>query len=272
MAINYDARTGERPVSFHTQGATMNLKQLANPFPEEDIEWRVSRSGNSNGKVWCNVLAYITARAIMSRLDEVVGPENWKNTGQIITEVRPGAFCVQVGISILVGGEWITKYDVSEPTQVEPAKGGFSGAMKRAGAQWGIGRYLYHLDETFAEVAEKGGKGWNYARLPEKSGGGVYHWKPPKLPAWALPKEPEYEVSQKELNQLKTDWRSKFAEDVKSAADLVDGFSRFVASVVGEFPAADHTCWTKDALDDCYTRIQSAEDGSDGVDSDVPFE
>jgi hypothetical protein len=177
-----------------------------------------------------------------------------------------------VGISVRINDEWVTKWDVSEPTQVEPVKGGFSGATKRAGAQWGIGRYLYHLDETFAEVSEKGGKGWNYARLPEKSGGGVYHWKPPKLPAWALPKEPEYEVSKKELNQLKTDWRAKFAEDVTSAADLREGFSRFIESVVGEFPAADHTCWTQDALTDCYVRIQSAEDGSDGVASDVPFD
>ena len=250
----------------------LKLKQLAEPFAEEDIEWRVSRSGNTSGRVWCNVLAYITARAIMTRLDEVVNPENWKNTGQVITEVRPGVNSIQVGIAILIGGVWTTKYDVSEPTQVEPAKGGFSGAMKRAGAQWGIGRYLYHLDETFAEVAEKGGKGWNYARLPEKSGGGVYYWKPPALPSWALPKEPEHEVKKTELTKLKKAWRDKFAADVKSAADLREGFDRFVESIVGEFPAADHTCWTQDALRDCYKRIESTDDGSDGVDSDVPFE
>ena len=250
----------------------MNLKKLAEPFPEEDIEWRVSQSGNSNGKVWCRVLAYITARAIQSRLDEVVGPENWKNEPQVVTEVRPGAYSIQVGISIRINDEWVTKYDVAEPTQVEPAKGGFSGAMKRAGAMWGVARYLYHLDETFAEVAETGGKGWNRAKLPQTAGGGLYHWKQPRLPSWALPKEPEYEVSKKELNQLKKDWQLKFADDVKSAADLREGFNRFIESVVGEFPAADHTCWTKDALDDCYTRIQSTENGSDGVDSDVPFE
>jgi len=250
----------------------MNLKRLAEPFPEEDIEWRVSRSGNTSGRVWCNVLAYITARAIMTRLDDVVGPENWKNTPQVVHEVRPGAFSIQVGISIKVDDEWVTKYDVSEPTQIEPAKGGFSGAMKRAGACWQIGRYLYHLDETFAEVAEKGGKGWNYARLPEKSGGGVYYWKPPKLPSWALPKESEHEITKGDLNLLKKDWQAKFAGDVKSAADLREGFDRFVVSIVGEFPAADYTCWTQDALQACYARINSTEDGTDGVDSDVPFE
>ncbi len=270
MSINNNARAGERPASFFTQRGNMNLQELSAPFPAEDIEWRVARAGTTQNGVWCMVLAYITARAIMSRLDEVVGPENWKNTGQIVTEVRPGAYAIQVGISILIGGEWVTKYDVSEPTQVEPAKGGFSGAMKRAGAQWSVGRYLYHLDETFAEISDSGGKGWNRANLPER--GGVYYWKTPQLPAWALPKEKEYEVSKKELNQLKSDWKGKFADDVKSAADLREGFSRFIETVVGEFPAADHTCWTKDALDDCYARINSTEDGTDGVDSDVPFE
>ena len=132
------------------------------------------------------VLAYITARAIQSRLDEVCGPENWCNTPASIVEVRPGITAFQEGISINIGNdEWVTKYDVCEPTHIEPAKGGFSGAMKRAGAQWGIGRYLYHLSETFAEVSDKGGKGWEYAKLPKD--GGSYYWKPPSLPAWALP-------------------------------------------------------------------------------------
>ena len=72
----------------------------------------------------------------------------------VMHEFRTGPIAIEVGISIRINGEWITKYDVSDPTQIEPVKGGFSGAMKRAGAQWGIGRYLYQLQETFAEVSE----------------------------------------------------------------------------------------------------------------------
>lgn len=113
---------------------TIDLRKLAEPFPAGDIEWRVSRSGmNKNGTVFCMVLAYITARAIANRLDAVVGPENWQNTPLVVHELRPGVMAMQVGISIRVGEDWITRYDVSEPTHVEPAKGGFSGAMKRAG-------------------------------------------------------------------------------------------------------------------------------------------
>ena len=50
------------------------LNNLRIPFPEEDIEWRIQQSGLSNGMPWALVLAYVTNRAIMDRLDDVVGP------------------------------------------------------------------------------------------------------------------------------------------------------------------------------------------------------
>lgn len=253
---------------------TIDLSKLAEPFPQEDIEYRVSRSGKGNNGIWCNVLAYITARAIQQILDDVCGPENWRNEPMTTHEIRPGVVAVQVGISIRVGDEWVTKYDVAEPTNIEAAKGGFSGAMKRAGAQWGIGRYLYHLDETFTETSEDKERrkhGWKYAKLSEKAGGNVYYWKPPQLPAWALPKcEDEAEVSTKELNGLKRAWKSKFAPESSNRAEQVEGFSRFVVSIVGEFPSADHTTWTRDALDKCQSRINETIDPA-GVSADVPF-
>lgn len=246
------------------------LSNLSAPFPAEDIEWRVSRAGKGRKGIYCHCLAYITARAIQSRLDEVCGPENWRTTPMSTFELRPGIVAIQVGISIHLADEWVTKYDVSEPTNIEAAKGGYSGAMKRAGAQWGIGRYLYHLEETFAEVSEEGGRGWNWATLPEKHGGDSYYWRPPALPAWALPKD-QYEITDKQLNDLKRSWQAKFAPDTKSPADLRDGFSRFVKSVVGEFPLSDYTCWTLDALEKCQQRIKQTTQ-PDGIDSDVTFE
>lgn len=270
----------------------IGLTKLAEPFPLEDIEWRVSRSGRGSNGIFCMALAYITARAIQKRLDDVCGPENWKNEEPQILDVNgksafAGGISIRIGLTAhpvgfdssgsdhnVVGDEWVTKWDVAEPTNVEPAKGGFSGAMKRAGAQWGIGRYLYYLDETFAEVSDSqpsGSRRWNYARLSEKHGGGVYYWNTPSLPAWALPKDPEHEISPDELHGLKQLWRAKFVPDVQDPKDLREGFSRFVASVAGEFPASDHTCWTRAALDKCIQRIETTTD-PDGVDSDVPFE
>lgn len=249
-------------------------KQLSEPFPAGDIEWRVSRSGTGQKGVFCFVLAYITARAIQSRLDGVVGPENWCNTGLSIHEVRAGITALQVGISIRCGDQWITKYDVSESTNVEPAKGGFSGAMKRAGAQWGIGRYLYHLDETFAEVSDKGGKGWEYARLPKDKGGESYYWKPPQLPAWALPKESDTDkpVTKKIIDDLYFAWKAKFAPAEKKRDALATGFQAFVFSIVGDSaPIHDPSCWTQPMVEDCKKRIDATAAGGKGPSADVPF-
>jgi len=136
----------DKDSSVIVPGSTsIDLSRLALPFEESDVEWRVSRAWMKNSKIYCTVLAYCTARAIQKRLDEVCGPANWRNEKMTVHELR-GPIAIEVGISIRINGEWVTKYDVADPTQIEPVKGGFSGAMKRAGAQWGIGRYLYMLD------------------------------------------------------------------------------------------------------------------------------
>jgi hypothetical protein len=52
------------------------LANLCKPFPPEDIEWRVGNVAKS-GKS-CTLLAYITSRAVMDRLDAVVPQSTWK--------------------------------------------------------------------------------------------------------------------------------------------------------------------------------------------------
>jgi hypothetical protein len=159
----------------------MDLSLLKKPFPADEIEWRIGRSGvKSDGTPWAMVLAYVTSRAIMDRLDEACGTENWCNEFKAAPE--GGVMC---GISIRIGQEWVTKWDGAENTDVEAVKGGLSGAMKRAGVQWGIGRYLYGLEEGFAKIHE-GGK--NRAKAKAKDGRDIaFKWDPPALPAWAVP-------------------------------------------------------------------------------------
>lgn len=164
----------------------MNLEDLKKPFPAADIEWRVQSSGMKNGKPWLLVLAYVTNRAVQDRLDDVCGPENWKNRYDI--GPSGGIVC---GISIRIDGEWVEKWDGAENTKHEAIKGGLSGSMKRAVVQWGIGRYLYNLSATFAVVNEKG----QYsdvvyptkAEQKKKQNGQWIKWNPPALPKWALP-------------------------------------------------------------------------------------
>ena len=159
---------------------TMELSKLRNPFPANDIEWRIQQSGVKNNKTGAMVLAYVTNRAIMDRLDEICGPENWANNFK--EAPNGGLLC---GIGIKCGDEWVTKWDGADNTQVEAIKGGLSSAMKRAGSQWGIGRYLYKLDATFADITEKGK---HRAQAKDKAGKVHYFkWATPQLPQWALP-------------------------------------------------------------------------------------
>lgn len=57
----------------------MNLDELDAPFASEDIEWRIQQAGKNNNGIWAKVLAYVTNRAIMKRLDEVCGKAGWRN-------------------------------------------------------------------------------------------------------------------------------------------------------------------------------------------------
>lgn len=154
-----------------------DFQKLAAPFAAEDIEWRVQQAGKSrNGSVWARVLAYVTNRAIQERLDAVVGPANWMN------DYRPGpGGGIICGIGIKIGDEWVWKWDGAENTDVEAVKGGLSASMKRAAVQWGIGRYLYKLGESWANIHENG------AFRAKTKDGETFKWDAPELPEWALP-------------------------------------------------------------------------------------
>src|SRR3990172_1854590 len=162
----------------------MDLKKLTEPFKAEEIEWRVSRAGKkSNGDLWAKILAYVTNRAIMDRLDEACGPENWKN------EFREwqGSTAVLCGLSIKIEGEWVTKWDAAENTDFEAVKGGISGSQKRAAVHWGIGRYLYSLEETWAQISYHGTFAGQF--VDKKTGEKLFFkFDPPSLPEWAVPK------------------------------------------------------------------------------------
>lgn len=174
---------------------SLDLGRLKEPFRPWEVEWRVGRAGKKNGDVWARVLAYITSRAIMDRLDEVCGPDGWQ------TAFREGDDHLQAGIGIRVGDEWVWKWDGTGRLDAsgglsgtDAGKGDFSNALKRAAVQWGVGRYLYDLDEGWAHVHPKGE---HYGRLPKDKGGDSFRWDPPDLPSWALPEDAKEGVDRK---------------------------------------------------------------------------
>jgi hypothetical protein len=169
--------------------SSVDFKALAEPFFEDEYEHRLSQAGTTKeGKIWAQSLTYVQARAIMNRLDDIVGPQNW----QVKYEHNDrGVMC---SLSVKCGDEWITKCDGSDYSDIEAFKGGISGALKRAAVLFGPGRLLYDLDAGFATIVERGTKG---ARQGKTKDGQTFYWLPPALPKWAVkqvkeeaPKEP----------------------------------------------------------------------------------
>lgn len=160
---------------------------LSAPFEPEDIEWRIQQAGiypQAKGKSsgWALVLAYVTNRAIMERLDSVFGIDGWQNEYQSLND--GGIVC---GIRCKLGDDWLVKFDGADKTSIEATKGGLSNSMKRAAVQWGIGRYLYQLESNFVNLVED--KNFGTESYYDKTTRKKYYWNPPALPAWALPKE-----------------------------------------------------------------------------------
>lgn len=160
-----------------------DIEKLKAPFSEEEIEWRVDRSQKIGDKTYVYVLAYVSNRAIQNRLDEVFGTFGWKN------EFKEWKGTSQLcGISVKHCDEWITKWDGSDDSNMDPVKGGISASMKRAAVQWGIGRYLYKLEQKKVPLNDRGD---NYANVKVKvNGKDEYvkgYWDTPLLPDWALP-------------------------------------------------------------------------------------
>lgn len=137
----------------------MNLKeQLEKPFLDDELEFRVGATTSDKTKGLA--LAYIQARAIQNRLDEVVGIENWRISYKEIN----GGFLAKLELKI--NNEWIAKEDGANVTDYEAIKGGISSAFKRAASVWGIGRYLYEIESQWLPIAQKG-KAYIFKETPK---------------------------------------------------------------------------------------------------------
>lgn len=123
-------------------GATLEqLKGLNCETPEDEIGYRPANFKDPQGKQ----LAYVDARYVMDVLDDKVGPHNWSNR-----YLRNEDGSVECTITIrMADGDYIAKTDVGVPSTIEPVKGAYSDAFKRAAVHFGIARDLY--DERIAD-------------------------------------------------------------------------------------------------------------------------
>jgi hypothetical protein len=148
---------------------TRVAKALAAPFPAADVRFKPAVvSGNR-----ALALAYIDARAVMDRLDAVLGIDGWADHYTVLPDGS-----VVCRLRCRIGGAWVTKADAGgqseQPDGGDRLKAAFSDALKRAAVRYGVGRYLYRLPQQWADYDAKKRQ---------------FVW-PPQLPTWALPPAP----------------------------------------------------------------------------------
>jgi hypothetical protein len=141
---------------------------IAEPFEPGEIKFKPQMVKNNR----CLAMAYIDARLIQDRLDDVLGPENWEDAYDLLPDGS-----VMCKLRLKLGGDWITKIDVGSPSEQPDSgdrlKAAFSDALKRAAVKFGIGRYLYRLPAQWVD----------YDPVKKQI------TQVPQLPAFAMPKK-----------------------------------------------------------------------------------
>jgi len=143
-------------------------KKLSACFPANVVEWK-PQAINGNHAL---AIAYIDARAVMKRLDDVLGVDGWEDSYAVLADG-----CVVCTLRCCILGQWLTKQDVGgesdQKDEGDRRKASFSDAFKRAAVKWGVGRYLYSLPSQWVEYDQQ-----------KRS-----FVRDPQLPPWAIPKK-----------------------------------------------------------------------------------
>ncbi len=151
-------------------------KALAAPFAPAAVKFKPAVvSGNR-----AMAMAFVDARTVQDRLDEVLGVEGWQDDYEVLADGS-----VVCRLQVCLGGVWLTKVDVGSPSEQpddgDKRKAAFSDALKRAAVKFGVGRYLYRLPAQWVDYD------------PKKR----QFVKTPALPAFVQPAKPKPEPASK---------------------------------------------------------------------------
>lgn len=225
----------------------MNLLDLAKEFDQSRIHWRAQTLTRSGDKALA--LAYLDARDVMDRLDEVCTPAGWQCKHE---ETPQGRILTSIGIKC--DDEWVWKSDGAGKTAVEGEKGGISDGLKRAAVNWGVGRYLYRMDAVWVpcETYDNGGKKkWSKWRVDPWTcvRGSTPPKAPPPLPE---PTDEEKRAKRKAAATIIADQIRNAADEIAVKQLIVQKMPTLVALYGGDYPAFQII---KDAADGCGAEI-----------------
>jgi len=120
---------------------------LSEPFPSEDVEWRVEAL--TKDKRGALVAPYVQYKALLNRLDDVVGPQGWQDSYEVLQAA--GFYAVKCWLTIMD----ISKEDVGEGDGLKSA---FAEALVRAALKFGIGRFLDELEPQWVDYDPASGR------------------------------------------------------------------------------------------------------------------
>jgi hypothetical protein len=134
------------PVRFESPRIEELTGSLAAPFDPREVKFKPAVVNGNRALA----LAYVDARVIQDRLDDVLGVTGWQDEYECLPDGS-----VVCRLRLRIGEEWITKMDVGgqseQPDEGDRRKAAFSDALKRAAVKFGIGRYLYRLPSQWVD-------------------------------------------------------------------------------------------------------------------------
>lgn len=170
---------GKTTIAERTTDVQQITRSLSAPFDPQEVKFKPAVvSGNR-----ALALAYVDARVIQDRLDDVLGVEGWQDNYKVLEDGT-----VVCRLQLRLGEQWVTKVDVGSPSDQgdsgDRRKAAFSDALKRAAVKFGIGRYLYRLPTQWVDYD------------PQRK----QIAQTPRLPAWALPEKAAPAAAEKPLS------------------------------------------------------------------------
>ena len=125
------------------------IKALKEPMP---YQWRV-QSKTKTGKVMCS--AYIDARDVMNRLDEVCA---WEVSYREHADFVSATIRIHTDDGSYELRDWGNRLENDPQDQMygQAMKSAASDAFKRAAVAWGVGRFIYEIDMVFLPCDQYG--------------------------------------------------------------------------------------------------------------------